>query len=83
MQRIEPMSVLIYETLLPSVECREGLDPMTTNLVVANPKGQIKTICLAVSTAMKKKLGVRSCRVLKYPKELKYIMAPPRMQPLY
>ena len=33
-----------------SVECRErGLDPMTTNLVVADPERTDKTICLAVS----------------------------------
>ena len=37
-----------------SVECRErGLDPMTTNLVVADPERTEKTICLAVSPAMK------------------------------
>ena len=37
-----------------SVECRErGLDPMTTNLVVADPERTDKTICLAVSPAMK------------------------------
>ena len=36
-----------------SVECRErGLDPMTTNLVVADPEWTDKTICLAVSPAM-------------------------------
>ena len=33
-----------------SVECIErGLDPLTTNLVVANPSRTEKTICLAVS----------------------------------
>ncbi len=38
-----------------SVECRErGLDPMTTNLVVADPSRTEKTICLAVSPALKK-----------------------------
>lgn len=42
-----------------SVECVErGLDPMTTNLVVADPERTDKTICLAVSPAMKK-LGVK------------------------
>ena len=35
-----------------SVECRErGLDPMTANLVVADPERTEKTICLAVSPA--------------------------------
>ena len=33
-----------------SVECRErGLDPMTTNLVVADASRTEKTICLAVT----------------------------------
>ena len=33
-----------------SVECMErGLDPMTANLVVADPTRTEKTICLAVS----------------------------------
>ena len=64
-----------------SVECRErGLDPMTTNLVVADPERTDKTICLAVSPAMKA-LGVPSrCRVFEIPKGISYIMAPPRMQ---
>ena len=64
-----------------SVECRErGLDPMTTNLVVADPERTDKTICLAVSPAMKA-LGVPGrCRVFEIPKGISYIMAPPRMQ---
>ena len=37
-----------------SVECRErGLDPMTTNLVVADRERTEKTICLAVSPSLK------------------------------
>lgn len=37
-----------------SVECMErGLDPLTTNLVVADPSRTEKTICLAVSPALK------------------------------
>lgn len=37
-----------------SVECRErGLDPLTTNLVVADPSRTEKTICLAVSPSLK------------------------------
>lgn len=37
-----------------SVECRErGLDPMTTNLVVADRSRTEKTICLAVSPSLK------------------------------
>ncbi|MBQ9020802.1 MAG: DNA repair protein [Eggerthellaceae bacterium] len=64
-----------------SVECVDrGLDPMTTDLVVADPERSEKTICLAVSPSMKAK-GVRNrCRVFEIPKDLNYIMAPPRMQ---
>ena len=37
-----------------SVECRErGLDPLTTNLVVADSSRTEKTICLAVSPSLK------------------------------
>jgi nucleotidyltransferase/DNA polymerase involved in DNA repair len=64
-----------------SVECIEKkLDPMTTNLVVADPERSEKTICLAVSPAMKA-LGVPGrCRVFEIPANIKYIMATPRMQ---
>lgn len=64
-----------------SVECAErGLDPMTTNLVVADPDRAKGTICLAVSPSMKA-LGVKNrCRVYEIPEHMKYIMAPPRMQ---
>ena len=37
-----------------SVECIErGLDPLTTNLIVADASRTEKTICLAVSPALK------------------------------
>lgn len=64
-----------------SVECAErGLDPMTTNLIVADPERTDKTICLAVTPAMKK-LGIKNrCRVFEIPKSIEYITAPPRMQ---
>lgn len=64
-----------------SVECVERKwDPMTANLVVADPERSDKTICLAVSPAMKK-LGVPGrCRVFEIPKNIKYEMATPRMQ---
>ena len=69
------------KTFYASVECVErGLDPFTTNLVVADPDRTEKTICLAVSPAMKA-LGVRNrCRVFEIPKGIRYIMAKPRMR---
>lgn len=37
-----------------SVECQErGLDPLTTNLVVADSSRTEKTVCLAVSPSLK------------------------------
>lgn len=64
-----------------SVECVErGLDPMTTNLVVADPERSEKTICLAISPAMKE-LGLHNrCRVFEIPKHVEYMMASPRMK---
>lgn len=42
------------KSFFASVECVErGLDPMTTNLVVADPSRTEKTICLAVSPSLK------------------------------
>jgi len=64
-----------------SVECvKRGLDPMTTNLVVADMSRTEKTICLAITPAMKK-LGIPNrCRIFEIPKHVTYIAAPPRMQ---
>lgn len=64
-----------------SVECVErGLDPMITNLAVADPERSEKTICLAISPSMKA-LGVKNrCRVFQIPKDVQYIMAQPRMK---
>lgn len=64
-----------------SVECvSRGLDPMTTNLVVADPERSDKTICLAITPSMKA-LGIKNrCRLFEIPKNLDYIIAPPRMQ---
>ncbi len=64
-----------------SVECVErGLNPLTARLVVADPERGEKTICLAVTPALKK-LGVRSrCRLFEIPPGLAYIKATPRMR---
>lgn len=64
-----------------SVECVErGFDPLTANLVVADPERGDGTVCLAVSPAMKA-LGVPGrCRVFEIPSGIEYFMAPPRMQ---
>ncbi len=64
-----------------SVECVErGLDPLITNLVVADPERTDKTICLAITPAMKA-LGIKNrCRVFEIPKNVSYIIAEPRMK---
>ena len=64
-----------------SVECVErGLDPFTTNLVVADPTRSQSTICLAITPAMKK-IGVKNrCRIHEIPAYIEYITAMPRMQ---
>ena len=64
-----------------TVECvARGLDPMTTNLVVADPTRSENTICLAVSPSLKA-LGVKNrCRIKDIPSYIKHIVAQPRMQ---
>ena len=67
-----------------SVECVErGLDPLTAKLVVADESRTDKTICLAVSPALKK-LGIsgraRLFEVLEKISRSEFIIAPPRMK---
>lgn len=73
--------VIDLKSFFASVECVErGLDPLTANLVVADPEREEGTICLAITPAMKA-LGVKNrCRVFEIPKSIDYIMATPRMQ---
>lgn len=70
-----------FKSFYASVECVErGLDPMITNLVVADPERGEKTICLAISPSMKQ-LGIKNrCRVFEIPKGVEYQKAPPRMK---
>ena len=69
------------KTFYASVECVErGLDPFSTNLVVADSSRGKGTICLAVSPKMKM-LGVKNrCRIFEIPQTIKYITAKPRMK---
>ena len=64
-----------------SVECADrGLDPFTTNLVVADPDRSANTICFAITPAMKA-AGVRNrCRVRDIPPGIEYLTAVPRMK---
>jgi len=69
------------KTFFATVECVErGLDPFSTNLVVADPERGPGAICLAVSPKMKM-LGVKNrCRIFEIPSNIKYITAVPRMK---
>ena len=81
MNKERKYSCIDLKSFYASVECRErGLDPMKSNLVVADPERTDKTICLAVSPAMKAKGVPGRCRVFEIPGGIEYIMAPPRMQ---
>lgn len=73
--------VIDQKSFYATVECvARGLDPMTTNLVVADPERSKNTICLAVSPSMKA-LGVKNrCRIGEIPPNIEHIVAPPRMQ---
>lgn len=81
MGRKRTYTCIDLKSFYASVECRErNLDPMKTNLVVADLERTDRTICLAVSPAMKA-LGVPGrCRVFEIPSGISYITAPPRMQ---
>ena len=58
-----------------SVECIErNLDPMTTNLVVADASRTEKTICLAVSPSLKSYGISGRARLLKWSKGLRKLM---------
>ena len=66
-----------------SVECVDrGLDPLTTNLVVADESRTEKTICLAVSPSLKA-YGIggraRLFEVYQKARGVEFIIAPPRM----
>ena len=64
-----------------TVECVErNLDPMTADLVVADPDRSQNTICLAVSAHLKKRGVPNRCRIKDIPPHIKHIVAPPRMQ---
>ena len=69
------------KTFYASVECVDrGLDPLTTNLVVADESRGRTTICLAITQAMKD-LGIHNrCRLFEIPDGINYIKAVPRMQ---
>lgn len=81
MERQKTYLCIDMKSFYASVECAErGLNPFTTNLVVADETRGQGSICLAISPKMKS-LGVKNrCRVYEIPKNIKYITAMPRMK---
>ena len=64
-----------------SVECVDrNLNPMTTDLVVADESRGKGSICLAVSPSLKKKGVKNRCRLFEIPDKFNYIIAKPRMK---
>ncbi len=69
------------KTFYASVECVErGLDPFKTDLIVADPSRASGAICLAITPKMKSRGISNRCRVYEIPKNVKPIVAKPRMK---
>ena len=73
--------IIDLKSFYASVECVERkLDPLTANLVVADPDRSKGTICLAITPAMKA-LGIKNrCRIFEIPDNIDYVVAKPRMK---
>ena len=84
MQEVQRTYIAIdLKSFYASVECVDrGLDPLTTNLVVADESRTDKTICLAVTPSLKA-LGIpgraRLFEVKQKARGIDFIIAPPRM----
>ena len=76
-----PYLVIDLKSFYASVECVErGLDPMTANLVVADPKRSAGTLCLAITPSMKR-LGISNrCRLYEIPNHISYLVAEPKLK---
>jgi len=74
-------AVIDLKSFYASVECVErGLDPFKADLVVADASRGSGGICLAVSPALRAKGVKNRCRLFEIPRDVKFIIAPPRMQ---
>lgn len=64
-----------------SVEAVErGMDPLTQNLVVADPSRGRGAICLAITPALKRLDVKNRCRLFEIPSGIEYVTALPRMK---
>ena len=69
------------KTFYASVECVErGLNPFSTNLVVADSARGKGAICLAITPAMKMRGIKNRCRLYEIPPNIQYIIAMPKMK---
>lgn len=69
------------KSFFASVECVErGLDPQKDALVVADPDRGRGALCLAISPFMKTLNVENRSRIYEIPKNIKYILARPRME---
>ena len=73
--------VIDLKSFYASVECVERkLDPFKVDLVVADIKRNKGAICLAISPKMKMRGIKNRCRIYEIPKNVKPIIAKPRMK---
>ena len=73
--------VIDARSFYASVEAVDrGLDPLATDLVVADAERTEKTICLAVSPSLKAKGVKNRCRLFDVPKDPNIVIAKPRMR---
>ncbi len=73
--------VIDARSFYASVEAVDrGLDPLTCKLVVADAERTEKTICLAVSPALKAQGVKNRCRLFEVPKDPEIVIAKPRMK---
>ncbi len=81
MEKSRTYMCIDMKSFFASVECAErGLNPFETDLVVADESRGRGTICLAVTPKMKER-GIRNrCRMFELPKDLRCIVAKPRMK---
>ena len=76
MERKKTYLCIDLKSFYASVECVErGLDPLTTNLVVADKSRTEKTICLAVSPSMKKHGIPGRARLFEVVQKVKWVNA--------
>lgn len=69
------------KTFYASVECAErNLNPFETNLVVADLTRGRNALCLAISPKLKAQGIKNRCRLSDIPRNIRYDVAPPRMQ---